>query len=60
MNTLNHEEMAQIEGGFGPLVAGLIWLSGAVVGVTLGAIAQDWPDFKQGVKEGFTSTVASN
>lgn len=61
MNTLTHEEMAQTEAGFGPVV---IWFAsafaGAVIGGVVSGVLQDWPDFKKGVMEGYSSTVAAN
>jgi lactobin A/cerein 7B family class IIb bacteriocin len=61
MNTLNQEEMAQIEGGIAPVV---IWFAAAFAGAVIGGVVDNvldnWGDFKKGVMEGYSSTVASN
>lgn len=59
MKTLTQNEMAGIEGG-NPLLGALIWFTGLVMGAGIGAIADNWSDFKKGVMEGYSGTTASN
>jgi lactobin A/cerein 7B family class IIb bacteriocin len=60
MQAMTQQEMLQSEGGVAPVVVALIWFSGVVIGATVTGIAENWPDFKKGVMEGFNGTVASN
>lgn len=56
MNALTNEEMEQIEGGVGPIALLVI---GAIIGAVVSNVLDNWPDFKKGVIEGYSS-VASN
>jgi len=60
MKALTQQEMAGIEGGFIPIGAALIWLTGVCVGVGIGNIAENWPDFKKGMMEGYSGSSVSN
>ncbi len=64
MNTLTHEEEVRIEGGVFPFIPFLLWFGGMATGVVVsgvvGNVLNNWGDFKQGVVEGFNSTVNSN
>ena len=61
MNTLTDEEAVQLQAGFAPIV---IWVAGVLVGAVIGGVVSNvlnnWGDFKQGLVQGYDSTVNAN
>jgi hypothetical protein len=53
--------MAEIEGGVVPVI---VWFGAvvgtAIIGGVVSNVLEHWADFKQGVAEGYHSTVSSN